>query len=66
MLSDEEAQSLGTDLLTIQNALRPGKVTKSQVYGLAVRVLTARMKTLPDRVTSWDEIVKALIEGDGE
>lgn len=65
MLSDEELQSLGTDLLTIQNALRPGKVTKSQVYGLAVRVLTARMEALPDRVTSWDEVVRALIEGRG-
>jgi hypothetical protein len=66
MLSDEELQSLGTDLLAIQNALRPGKVTKSQVYGLAVRVLTARMEALPDRVTSWDEVVRALIEGKGE
>ena len=66
MLSDEEVQSLSTDMLTIQNALRPGKVTKSQVYGLAVRVLTARMEALPDRVMSWDDIVKALIEGKGE
>ena len=63
MLSDEELQSLGTDLLTLQNALRPGKVTKSQVYGLAVRVLTARMNALPKRVTSWDDVVRALIDG---
>ena len=68
MLSDEELQSLDETMLAIQNALRPGKVTKSQVYGLAVRVLSARMKTLgsESRLSSWDEVVKALIEGEVE
>ncbi len=65
MLSDEELQSLDETMLAIQNTLRPGKVTKSQVYGLAIRVLSARLKVLEDeaRMSSWDEVVKALIEG---
>ncbi len=66
MLSDEELQSLDETMLAIQTALRPAKVTKSQVYGLAVRVLSARLKALESdsRLSSWDEVVKALIEGE--
>ncbi len=68
MLSDEELQSLDETMLAIQTALRPAKVTKSQVYGLAVRVLSARMQALEGetRMTSWDDVVKALIRGEVE
>jgi hypothetical protein len=68
MLSDEELQSLYETMLSIQNALRPAKATKSQVDALAVRVLSARLKVLESesRLSSWDEVVKALIEGEME
>jgi hypothetical protein len=67
MLSPEEQQLLGMAVLNIQDALRPtAKVTKSQVFGMAVRVVAARLKWMPERVTSWDEVVKALIEGELE
>ncbi len=67
MLGDEEQLLLATAVLNIQNALRPtAKVTKGQVYGVAVRVMAARMQYMPEQVTSWDEVVKALIEGQGE
>ena len=50
----------------IRQAMRPGSVTKSQVYGLAVRLLDHRMEQLPKRVTNWDQVIQSLFDGEGE
>ena len=63
MLSDEEISMLARNALNLQEILRPGSVTKSQVFGLAVRLLDARMGKLGNRkVRSWEEVVRALLE----
>ena len=67
MLSDEEASLLAIATLKLQEALRPGSVTKSQVYGLAVRLLSDRLRLLKERVGSWEDVVQALmLEEEGE
>jgi len=62
MLSDEEQAAL----YLIRQAMRPGSVTKSQVYGLAVRLLDYRMEQLPDHVANWDQVIQSLFDGEGE
>lgn len=63
MLSDEEQASLERITYLIRQALRPGSVTKSQVYGLAVRLLDHRMKLMPEHVENWKQLIEALFEG---
>lgn len=64
MLSDEEQAALEKITYLIRQAMRPGSVTKSQVYGLAVRLLDHRMKQLPDHVANWDQVIQSLFEGE--
>ncbi len=64
MLSDEEQDALEKSTYLIRQAMRPGSVTKSQVYGLAVRLLDHRLKLLPDHVTNWDQVIQSLFEGE--
>lgn len=64
MLSDEEQAALDKSTFLIHEAMRPASVTKSQVYGLAVRLLEYRLKFLPNRATSWDEVIQSLFEGE--
>ena len=64
MLSDEEQAALEKITYLIRQAMRPGSVTKSQVYGLAVRLLDHRMEQLPDHVTSWNQLIQSLFEGE--
>jgi len=64
MLSDEEQAALEKSTYLIKQAMRPGSVTKSQVYGLAVRLLDHRMKLLPEHVTNWDQVIQSLFEGE--
>jgi hypothetical protein len=64
MLSDEEQDALEKSTYLIRQAMRPGSVTKSQVYGLAVRLLDHHLKFLPDHVTSWDQVILSLFEGE--
>jgi hypothetical protein len=64
MLSDEEQASLERITYLIRQALRPGSVTKSQVYGLAVRLLDHRMGLMPEHVENWEELIAALFEGE--
>jgi hypothetical protein len=66
MLSDEEQAALEKITYTIRQAMRPGSVTKSQVYGLAVRLLDHRMQQLPNHVANWDQVVQSLFDGEGE
>lgn len=65
MLSDEEQAALEKITYTIRQAMRPGTVTKSQVYGLAVRLLDHHMDQLPDRVANWDQVIQSLFDGGG-
>ena len=65
MLSDEEQAALEKITFQIRQAMRPGSVTKSQVYGLAVRLLDHRMDQLPNRVASWEQVIESLFEGEG-
>lgn len=65
MLSDEEQAALEKITYMIRQAMRPGTVTKSQVYGLAVRLLDHRMNQLPDRVANWDQVIQSLFDGGG-
>ena len=64
MLSDEEQAALEKITYLIRQAMRPGSVTKSQVYGLAVRLLDHRMEQLPDHVASWNQLIQSLFEGE--
>jgi hypothetical protein len=64
MLSDEEQAALEKITYLIRQAMRPGSVTKSQVYGLAVRLLDHRMKQLPDHVASWEQVIQSLFDGE--
>ena len=64
-LTDEELSYLDQISFQIREALRPGTVTQSQVYGLAVRLLKERSRFLPEHADSWGEIVRALMEGKG-
>ncbi len=64
MLSDEEQDALEKSTYLIRQAMRPGAVTKSQVYGLAVRLLDHRLKLLPDHVANWDQVIQSLFEGE--
>lgn len=66
MLSDEEQAALEKITYTIRQAMRPGSVTKSQVYGLAVRLLDHHMEQLPNHVANWDQVVQSLFDGEGE
>lgn len=64
MLSDEELSMLEGTELRIKEAMRPASVTKSQVVGLALRLLNHQATALmPERARSWEEIVRALFEG---
>jgi hypothetical protein len=65
MLSDEEQAALEKITYLIRQAMRPGSVTKSQVYGLAVRLLDHRMEQMPEHVASWDQVIQSLFEGEG-
>ena len=60
--SDEEISIINRDLLRLREAMRPASVTQYQLIGLALRLFDDRMRFLPERVTNWDEVVKALFE----
>jgi hypothetical protein len=64
MLSDEEQSALEKATFMIRQAMRPGTVTKSQVYGLAVRLLDYKMRSLPDHVANWDQVIQSLFDGE--
>jgi hypothetical protein len=63
-LTDEELAYLDQVAFQIREALRPGTVTQSQVYGLAVRLLKERSRFIPAHADSWGQIVQALQEGE--
>lgn len=63
-LSDEEISIINRNLFRIREAMRPSPVTQYQLIGLALRLLDDRMRLLPERVATWDDVVKALFEGD--
>ena len=62
-LSDEEMSIVDRTDLRMREALRPATVTKSQIFGLAVRLLDNRMQFVPEHATDWEQIVQALFEG---
>lgn len=66
MLSDDEVLMLANATAKLGNALHPGSVTKSQVYGLAIRLLDSRLDSLKDRVSSWDDVVRVILEERGD
>ena len=65
MLSDDEQAMLEKIAYLIRQAMRPGSVTKSQVYGLAVRLLDFRIQSLPEHVENWNQVIKVLFDGEG-
>lgn len=65
MLTDEELSFLDQISFQIREALRPGTVTQSQVYGLAARLLKDRSRFLPEHADSWGQIVDALMKKEG-
>jgi len=64
-LTDEELSYLDQVSFQIREALRPGTVTQSQVYGLAVRLLKELSRSLPEHADSWGQIVQAMLTGRG-
>lgn len=65
-LLDEEKRIYDRLAYELGSHLHPNKVTKSQVLGLALRLLDARLAGLEDGVDSWEALAAALFaEGEG-
>jgi hypothetical protein len=52
-LTDEEKRIFEKLTYSMKMKLYPGKVTKNQVLGLALRLLDVKFEELPERVNSW-------------
>ena len=68
-MTDEEKRLYEKLNYLLVDRLHPNKVFKSQVLGLALRLLNAYLSDLPQRVSSWEEVaeqLQILEEGDND
>ena len=61
-LMDEEKRIYDKLAYLLGSKLHPNTVTKSQVMGLALRVLDAKIEDLPDSLNNWDQMADLLFE----
>ncbi len=65
-LMDEEKRLYEKLAYVLGSKLHPSTVTKSQVLGLALRFLDAKVEEIPDSLGDWDQLAKLLFEGEEE
>jgi hypothetical protein len=65
-LTDEEKRLYEKLTYLLGSKLHPNTVTKSQVLGLALRLLDAQVEKLPRSVDSWETLARHLFEQDEE
>ena len=61
-LMDEEKRLYEKLAYVLGSKLHPNTVTKSQVMGLALRLLDSKVEELPDSLEDWDQLAKLLFE----
>ncbi|MBM3122499.1 MAG: hypothetical protein FJZ97_10000 [Chloroflexi bacterium] len=68
MMTDEEQRILKRIRNVLEETLEPAKVNRSQVNGLALRLLAMRLEetTLPKNIESWSELMELLAGGEGK
>ena len=68
LLTAEEERALQQATSIIQEKLYPARVSRSQVVGMAIRLLQMKLegKGLAEAVTDWPALVSHLAEGNNE
>jgi len=68
MMTDEEQRILKRIRNMLEEILEPAKVNRSQVNGLALRLLAMRLEEikLPENVGSWADLMELLAGGEGK
>lgn len=61
-LMDEEKRIYDKLAYVLGSKLHPNMVTKSQVMGLALRLLDAQVEELPDSLNNWDQMAELLFD----
>jgi hypothetical protein len=61
-LMDEEKRLYEKLSYFLGSKLHPNTVTKSQVMGLALRFLDAKVETLPESMDDWEQLAELLFE----
>jgi len=61
-LMDEEKRIYEKLAYIIGSKLHPNTVTKSQVMGLALRLLDSKLEALPSSIESWELMAEILFE----
>jgi len=61
-LMDEEKRIYDKLAYILGSKLHPNTVTKSQVMGLALRFLDAKVENLPDVINDWDQLAGLLFD----
>ena len=59
-LMDEEKRLYEKLAYVLGSKLHPNTVTKSQVMGLALRLLDTKVNDLPEAIHDWDQMADAL------
>jgi hypothetical protein len=65
-LTDEEKRLYEKLAYTIGSKMHPNKVTKSQVLGLALRLLDFQIDRLPRSIDSWETLAQFLFTTEEE
>jgi len=63
-LMDEEKRIYDKLAYILGSKLHPNTVTKSQVMGLALRLLDAQVKDLPEALNNWDKLADLLFDSE--
>jgi hypothetical protein len=61
-LMDEEKRIYDKLAYVLGSKLHPNTVTKSQVLGLALRLLDAKTDELPNSLNNWDQMAELLFD----
>ena len=61
-LMDEEKRIYDKLAYVLGSKLHPNTVTKSQVMGLALRLLDTKVDELPEALNNWDQMAELLFD----
>jgi len=64
VLTTDERRLFDELTYTLKMRIPGGKATKSQVLGLALRLLEEKIKSLPDQQITWAELAETIFEGE--
>ena len=59
---DEEKRIYDKLAYVLGSKLHPNTVTKSQVLGLALRLLDTKVEELPESLNNWDQMAEFLFD----